>query len=137
MTDRALIDSNILVYIDDAGDRPRQERAFATFERLVRAQRAVVSTHVLQEYSYVATRKLGVPVDNAREKVRLHASLPVVPVDVALILAAIDLHERHRIAFWDALVVQAAVAGGCGELVSEDLQHGRTIEGVRIVDPFR
>lgn len=137
MTDRALIDSNVLVYIDDAGDRSRQERAFATFERLVRAQRAVVSTQVLQECFYVATRKLGVPVDDAREKVRLYAGLPVVPVDVALILAAIDLHERHRIAFWDALVVQAAVAGGCAELVSEDLQHGRTIEGVRIVDPFR
>ncbi len=68
----------------------------------------------------MATRKLAVPVDNAREKVRLYSTLPVVQVDVPMILAAIDLHERQRLAFWDALVVQAAAMAGCTELVSED-----------------
>ncbi len=50
MSGPVLIDSNVLVYIDDARDPVRQERAFRTFARLVREGRAVVSTQVLQEY---------------------------------------------------------------------------------------
>jgi predicted nucleic acid-binding protein len=42
----------------------------------------------------------------------------------------------RSISFYDALVVQAAVAGGCQRVLSEDLQHGATLGGVRIVNPF-
>jgi predicted nucleic acid-binding protein len=53
-----------------------------------------------------------------------------------LIFAAIDLHERHKLAIWDCLIVEAAKAAACVELLTEDLQHGRTVDGLRIVDPF-
>lgn len=53
------------------------------------------------------------------------------------ILASIDLHRLHGLSFWDALVVRAAKQAGCGVLLTEDLQDGREIDGVRIVDPFR
>jgi predicted nucleic acid-binding protein len=43
-----------------------------------------------------------------------------------------DLHERHGIAYWDALIVAAAERGGCPRIYSEDLQHGRSYEGVRV-----
>jgi len=59
-----------------------------------------------------------------------------IQVDTSLVLGAIDLHLVHRLSFWDALIVKAAVAGGCRCLYSEDLQHGRIVEGVRIENPF-
>jgi predicted nucleic acid-binding protein len=63
--------------------------------------------------------------------------MDLVRVDLDLILAAIDLSRLHSFSFWDALIVRAAAAAGCGLLLSEDLQHGQVVDGVRIEDPFR
>jgi predicted nucleic acid-binding protein len=59
-----------------------------------------------------------------------------VQVDVALVLAASKLEERHGFSFWDALVVEAARRGGATRLLTEDLQAGRRIGGVSIENPF-
>jgi len=97
----------------------------------------VVSLQVLQEYFVAATGKLGVETGLARRKVELFANDHVVTLDVDDMLAAIDLHRLHRLSFWDALVVRAAKEGGCSVLYTEDLQHEHTLDGVRIVNPFR
>ena len=56
---------------------------------------------------------------------------------VAVVSEALHIKATHRLSYWDAAIVAAARALGCGELVSEDMAHGSTIEGVRIVNPFR
>jgi predicted nucleic acid-binding protein len=72
----------------------------------------------------------------AREIVAVYGAWPTVHVDVALLLAASRLEERHRFSIWDALVVEAARRSGAARLVTEDLQAGRRIAGVRIENPF-
>lgn len=52
------------------------------------------------------------------------------------ILEALELEDRYRISFWDALVVQAAQASGAEVLYSEDLSDGQTYGSVRVVNPF-
>ncbi len=42
----------------------------------------------------------------------------------------------NRISFWDALIVVSAEKSACTELWTEDLNHGQTIRGVRIRNPF-
>jgi predicted nucleic acid-binding protein len=96
-----------------------------------------VSTQVLQEYFVAVTRKLAVDVAVARRKVELFARYHVVVIDLDDILSAIDLHRLHQLSFWDALVVRAARQGGCSVLYSEDLQHGRSIDGLTVLNPFR
>jgi predicted nucleic acid-binding protein len=61
----------------------------------------------------------------------------VVPFDRSLVLAAVSTADRHQLALWDALIVEAAVAGGCDRLLTEDLNHGQTIRGVQVENPFR
>ena len=90
----------------------------------------------MQEFFVASTRKLGVPADVARRKVELIARLDVVTIEPPLILDAIDLHRLHPLSFWDALIVRAASASGCQRLLTEDLQSGRTIAGVKIENPF-
>jgi predicted nucleic acid-binding protein len=75
--------------------------------------------------------------DIARRKIELIARLDVVPVQLDLVLGAIDLHRLHSISFWDALIVRCASAAGCTRLLTEDLQHGQLIDGVRVENPFR
>ena len=51
--------------------------------------------------------------------------------------AAIDLSINHTIAIWDALIVRAALVADCAVLYSEDMQHGRRIDRLQIVNPFQ
>jgi predicted nucleic acid-binding protein len=96
----------------------------------------VLSTQILQELFVAATRKLGVSATVARALVEDYSKLDVVMVRPEIVLAAIDLHRVGAISFWDALVVKCASVAGCGRLLTEDLQHGQLIDGVRIENPF-
>jgi predicted nucleic acid-binding protein len=137
LTDRLFLDTNVLVYADDALAGPKQAIAQEVVERALEAGAAVFSTQVLGEYFVVATRKLGLDAAAARRRVEILSSFDVVQVDVPTILHAIDLHRLHAIAFWDALIVYSAAVAGCARLITEDLQHGRTYEGVKVENPFR
>jgi predicted nucleic acid-binding protein len=135
-TQRAFFDSNVLVYADDPRDAVKQERALRLIEDHMKMRSGVVSVQVLQEYFVTVTKKYKLNAELARMKVAIYARFQVVEPGVADILAAIDLHRLHGLSYWDALIVHSAKRAGCRQLLTEDLQHGQTIDGVRIVNPF-
>lgn len=133
---RSLLDTNILIYADAADEPAKQRQAVRLISELRRTGDAVLSTQVLQEYVNVALRKLRLPPALIRERLAFYRRFDLVATSPDLIAAALDLHVLRSISFYDALVVQAAAAGGCERVLSEDLQHGATLGGVRIVNPF-
>lgn len=137
MSARSFFDTNVLIYADDKAAPAKQRRAVALVADHRRAGTGVVSLQVLQEYFVTVTRKLHLDPAVARRKVELLAEFDVATPVVADILAAIDLHRLHGFTFWDALVLQTARQTGCSVLFSEDLQAGRELDGVRIVNPFK
>lgn len=134
---RSFLDTNILVYAD-AGDEPvKQQRALSLIGEHRLARTGVISTQVLQEFANVALRKLSLPPPLVRERLDFYARLEVVFVTAALISDAVDLYASRGFSFYDALIVRAAVDSGCACLMSEDMQDGAIIGGVRIVNPFK
>lgn len=131
---RSFFDTNVLVYLFDDDAPEKQAVSQALVAREFGAGRGVLSTQVLQEFYVTVTRKLAIPLPAARAEqvVRGLAALPLVRVDGALILAAIARGRVFGFSFWDALIVEAALAGGADRLLTEDLQHGQVIEGLRI-----
>jgi predicted nucleic acid-binding protein len=134
----AFVDTNILVYAydTDAGNK----RAVAT-ERLARLweeESGRVSTQVLQEFYVTVTRKLPTPLDRAvaREIVAGYAVWHPFRPDVDDLVAASQLEERHRLSFWDAMIIVAAQQSRATSLLSEDLQDSQTFGGVRVTNPF-
>lgn len=132
-------DTNVLVYLFDSGSPKKQQRARELLETHTRSGETLLSTQVLQEFYVTVTRKLSVPLkaEAALAAVRDLAVLPTVRVDIPLIMAAIRLSTERKISFWDGLILHAAAEGGAAILYSEDLQHGQTINGVKIANPFR
>ena len=61
---------------------------------------------------------------------------PVMLVEPTMILNASRLEEEQQLSFWDALIIEAARVGGAARLLTEDLQSGREMAGVRIENPF-
>lgn len=133
---RSLLDTNVLVYADAADEPVKQQRAIALITTLRGAGTAVLSTQVLQEYVNVALRKLRLPHGLIRERIGFYRRFEVVTTSADLIAGALDLHVLRGVSFYDALIVQAAVVSGCQRVLSEDLQHGTTLGGVRIENPF-
>jgi predicted nucleic acid-binding protein len=136
MSARSFFDSNVLVYADDKAAPAKQKISVDLVAKHRRAGTGVLSLQVLQEYFVVATKKLHVDPTVARRKVELLAEFDIMTPEVGDILAAIDLHRLHGFSFWDGLVLQMARQSGCSILFSEDMQPGREIDGVRIVNPF-
>lgn len=134
---RSLLDTNVLVYADAADQPVRQAQAIALIARHLRDGSGVLSTQVLQEFVNVALRKLRLPPDLIRERLAFYKRFEMVPASPDLIRAALDLHVLHRLSYYDALIVQAAVDSGCQQVLSEDLQDGFRYRGARVVNPFR
>jgi predicted nucleic acid-binding protein len=132
------VDTNVLVYARDASEGQKQERALAWVEHLWRTREGRLSHQVLEEYYVTVTRKLrpGLPPADARADVRALVAWGPVVVDAEVLESAWRLESRWRLSFWDAAILAEARSAGCGQLLTEDLEHGRTLGGVRVVDPF-
>ena len=117
----------------------QQRQPDPVIAELWQEMRGVVSVQVLQELYVTLTRKTSAPIDRAtaRELVRSYASWLADPTDLDLVLRASEVEELHRLSFWDALIVTAAAQAGVSTLLSEDLNDGQVIEGVKIENPFR
>lgn len=136
---RSFFDTNVLVYVFDAGEPRKQQRARELLEQAVDQGRALLSTQVLQEFFVAVTRRLSPPLTQelAGRVIRAFATLPIVQVDPEIILNAIETTRRYHFSFWDCLIIQAALRGGATILYSEDLQQGQMIETLRVEDPFQ
>ncbi len=136
MTDLAFVDSNVILYALDRRDQRKSELAEELLAELAASQLGVISTQIVNEVVSVVLSKYGMGHIEVVEIVESMRSFRTVTHDVEMTLAAVELHEEHAINFWDALIVAAAVSAGCKTLYTEDLSHGHTIAGLRIVDPF-
>jgi len=130
-TGPVFVDCNVLVYAHDLDAGAKRSAAAALLERLWDAQSG-------QEFYLNVTRKIAQPVAlaQAREVLRLYRSWIRHETDADTVLRASEIAELSQISFWDGLIVASAEEAGCVELASEDLAHGQTIAGVRIVNPF-
>jgi predicted nucleic acid-binding protein len=139
MSDRALLDTNVLVYAEDSDAPAKRDTARSLVEHLVSEGRAVVSAQVCAEYYSVVARRFGHRLDSdaVAARVRVFATLmPVFDTSLEVVLEALRGAVRYRMSYYDAQIWAAARLNGIGTVLSEDFQHGQEIEGVRFIDPF-
>jgi predicted nucleic acid-binding protein len=138
MSDRYFVDTNILMYAHDTAAGKKHERAKGVVEELWRDRSGAVSTQVLQELSVNLRRKTARPPDakTMRDIVMDYLAWHVVVNGGASILDALEIEERYKVSFWDALVIAAAEECGANVLYSEDLSDGQIYGSVRVVNPF-
>ncbi|MFQ5737539.1 MAG: PIN domain-containing protein [Acidobacteriota bacterium] len=138
MTGKVFVDTNVLVYTRDSSEAGKQEQAEAWMRYLWKTRDGCLSLQVLHEFYVTVTRKLspGLNVAQARGDVRALLSWEPQPLNAQVLEAAWNLEDRHSLSWWDALIVAAAQVSVCRVLLTEDLQEGRNLDGVRVVNPF-
>ena len=135
---KTFVDTNVLVYAHDAQADNRHITAKRILAELWDSRDGSLSAQVLQEFYAVATRKLNPAMSRreARGLVAAYGEWCDVATEPQLIVAASRLEEEHTLAFWDALIVEAALRAGASLLLSEDLQDGRRFGPLRVANPF-
>lgn len=138
MNARTFIDTNVLIYAHDADARTKHTTAKSVLRELWSGRNGVLSPQVLQEFYVNVTKKIPRPLSkrSARLVVSSYAIWCIETTSVE-ISNAFRIEDESRIGFWDALIVASALKGGAYRILSEDLNAGQTIAGIRIENPFR
>ncbi len=137
MTAESFIDTNVLLYfISKApGEQDKARRA----AEILMQDGIGLSVQVLSEFYVNATQKSAVNLPHGQVMSFLETlrHLPTASLSREDALAAAELAHRHTLSYWDAAIIIAAQSLQCSVLYTEDLQHGRRFDGLRVVNPFR
>jgi predicted nucleic acid-binding protein len=130
------VDTNILIYAFDRSAGEKHREAVELVTRLWMERRGWISLQVMQEFYVAATRKLKLPPDQATLQVRRLRLWRVHRPLAEDVVEAIELHQRHVVSFWDALILRSAQASQCSILWSEDLSDGQQRGNLEVRNPF-
>ncbi|MCC5846208.1 MAG: PIN domain-containing protein [Verrucomicrobia bacterium] len=139
MSDKVFWDTNILVYVFDAAHPEKRDRARRLLDEGLRKETLCFSWQVLQEFANVALHKFQpkMPGEELQELLEtvLYPCCVVYP-SLGIYTKAFEIHARTQYRFYDSLIVASALEANVSTLYSEDLQDGRRIENLKIVNPF-
>jgi|SRR5579859_3927160 len=140
MNARYFLDTNVFVYAFDETAPAKARKAAQLIRRAADTGEGIVSYQVVQEFFHVALRRFSHPMTTGEAEqymITVFRPLLAIQSSLSLYVEGIRISVKHRLAWYDSLVVAAALEGRCGVLYSEDLQDGREIEGLTIRNPFQ
>jgi predicted nucleic acid-binding protein len=136
MSSSFALDTNLLIYSVDSSDAAKQRIARDLVERQI-GLCGKMPLQVLSEFYALTTRKRRLSsTDAARIVERALHSLEIISVSAADLIVAMRLNREHNMPHYDALLIATCLRIGCVTFLTEDLQHGRVIEGMAILNPF-
>jgi predicted nucleic acid-binding protein len=138
MSDKYFVDTNILLYAHDKTAGIKHARAKALLRTLWETHRGVLSTQVLQEFCANVRKKSGaaLPLEEVKALIDDYLTWDIVVNAPESVSRALDLELRHRISFWDALILEAAEQGGAPTVYSEDMSSGQHYGSVKVINPL-
>lgn len=137
MTADVFVDTNVLLYSIDEDPASAAKRLRA--QQLILSERWAWSVQVAAEFYVNATspkRPFRLSPAAAAALVEAWFAFPTVALTPAVFRAALDVHRRFQLSYWDAAILAAAKRMGCHTVYSEDLNDGQTYDGVTVVNPF-
>jgi predicted nucleic acid-binding protein len=140
MSDRYLVDTNILVYAYDRAEPVKMEKAQQLLQWLEWNAVGVLSTQVLGEFFWIVSRKLATPLPLKECALRLESFLrswPILLITPLVLLEAARGTTEYQLPFWDAQLWATAKLNGVFKVLSEDFSHQSWIESVQFINPFR
>lgn len=131
------LDTNILVYaLDDRA--PDKKPAARILSKQAMLDQWIVPVQVLAELLAVVARKRPDLATDAIDLVAAITKTAECPsTDTEDIASAFILATRHRLQYFDALIIAVAARAGATTLYSEDMPDGLTIGPLTIRNPFK
>ncbi|MBN1849191.1 MAG: PIN domain-containing protein [Deltaproteobacteria bacterium] len=141
MNDKAFLDTNLLIYAIDTSPQEKRKREVAreSVKEHIINENGVISIQVLKEFYQLSTKKTQRPLSTEEALEFLHyiSILETVLPDYHMVVSAVHLHKDKKVSFWDAMILQSALAADCSRVLSEDLQDGFRINNMVLLNPFK
>lgn len=125
MRDKIFIDTNILLYAHDKGDRNKNAVAKKLLVSI--ADNCIypsLSIQVLQEL-HVNLLRIGMPFSDSVKVVKAYSRWNIIQNNLSIFHKALEIQKRYNLSYWDASIVAAAQASEAKEIWTEDLQDGQ------------
>lgn len=133
---RFALDTNVLVYAFLNDDRRRHSIA-APILMSAAIGDAVLPVQVLAEFLNVVRRKHPHHFEAATTQAqRWQLNLKMLPTTDAHVIEGAKLAARHKFQLWDAVIWQVSRSANASLFLSEDLQDGLVLDGMKVIDPF-
>jgi|SRR5215469_648202 len=136
--DAVLVDSNVVIYSQDATDSHKQAQARDWLEHLWQTRCGRISYQVLREVYLNLTCKIPnpLPARKVRALVRLFFPWNPQPENSEFFEIAWDIETRFQLSWWDSMIVAAAHLSECRFILTEDLQNRMQLDDLTVIDPF-
>ena len=131
------IDSNVFIYAADSKNPVKRSIARKLITEAVASGGYEINVQVLNEFSSVAYRKLGLTIDEIKAYLEMFRALTILPVPADVTEKGLDVMQRYGLQFYDSLLLVAASESGCSEFISEDLNDGQIYCGMKAANPFK
>jgi predicted nucleic acid-binding protein len=130
------LDTNLLVYSVDHRDPIRHTLAVEIVRRSSSADCLLTLQAVSEFYAVLSRKRIIGQAHAARLAADWLDLFRSAPPSATAIRLALDAASTGRASYWDALLIATAAEAGCSAILTEELSHGTTLFGVRIVNPF-
>ena len=133
---RYALDSNVMIYAEGSDNDWRSERALSLLS-VIAASDILVPIHAVGETAKWLVGRGGLSKAAGMDRAAIWLQkYPIQETTRAVMEGAFALVEKHKLQFWDALILSSAQAGAASVLLSEDLQNGFKWNGVKVINPF-
>lgn len=139
MTERFLVDTNILVYAYDRSEPEKQSKSLDILDWLATRNKGALSTQILSEFFWAVTRKIAVPIsiDDASTQIELYIrSWETLNITPFVVIEAVRGVKEHHLSIWDAQIWAVARMNQIPVVLSEDFPANSVIEGIRFMNPL-
>jgi len=131
------VDTNVIVYAVDTGAPAKRRLVVDLLRRMISDRALVLSPQSLNEcYRVITDRKRLLSREEAREFIVGLSPSCTAPLTYEVTQKAWQIQDAAGYSFWDSMLLASASFARCDVFVSEDMQHGRSLDDLTIMNPF-
>jgi predicted nucleic acid-binding protein len=131
------LDTNILAYAVTVSDSIGRHEAAIALLKILASLGAIVAFPVFGEFFNACRKKKLATMELAALRAEMWLDLYDCPSPIADdYLQAVRLAGEFNLQYFDALIIVVSARAGATMLLSEDMQDGLEVEGLRVVNPF-
>ena len=134
--DKIFIDSNFFLYLFDKDEKKKRQHCSNLLLKLEASYTIVISTQVIKELSSVLLRKFHYPISDLKVFINQLEMFEVAETPPATIQKGLDIMSSYQLSFWDSIICATASSANCVLIISEDMQDGQEILGIKVQSPF-
>jgi len=137
MRDRSFIDTNIFVYAIDVEAKHKHKSAINFLYLIEKEEKIHVSNQVVKELTNTAIRRKIFNEAQLISYLDIFSGYRLSVISLKTIKESVRIKHRYQLSFYDSLIIATAIENNCTKLYSEDLNNSQSIEGLKIINPFK